>query len=132
MKFSQLLLAAISVIFLFFGSCTKDGDLGQVPDIYGPWTVLQTDDQGQHYTVELRFNNNNTYDWILLDSVPGHTDSHAEFSLVENVMVITSDVDCNFQGEYLLIKESNKLAIIAVSEECGPRAKALEYLWEKM
>ena len=122
----------VFAVLLLFNSCSKDDESGPTPDIYGSWTVLQTDDQDQQFNVELRFNTNNTYDWILLDSVPGHSNSHAEFSLIENVMVITSDADCNYQGEYLMVKESDKLAIIAVSDECNPRAKALEYLWEKM
>jgi len=119
----------LSIIFVF-SSCNKDND-NPTPDIYGSWIVLQTDSQGQSYNVELRFNNDNSYDWILLDTIEGHTNSHAEFNLIENVMVITDDADCEFEAEYLLIKESNKLAIISVSEECGPRANALEYLWER-
>lgn len=116
---------------LIFSSCNKDDDDNQSPDIYGSWTVLQTDSQGKSYNVELRFNTDNSYDWILLDTVDGHSNSHAEFKLIENIMVITEDADCDFEAEYLLIKEYDKLAIISVNEECGPRAVALEYLWER-
>ena len=118
-------------IFIFFSSCKKDNDSIQTPDIYGSWTVLQTDAQGLQYNVELKFNTDNSYDWILLDTVDGHSNSHAKFNLAENVMVITEDPDCSLEGEYILIKESNKLAIIAITDGCGPRAAALEYLWEK-
>ena len=124
------IVAALSFL-LIIGSCKKDDDNVQTPDIYGSWTVLQTDDQGVQYNVELRFNTNNSYDWILLDTVEGHTNSHAEFNLVENIMIITSDADCSAEGEYYLIKESNKLAVIAITDGCEPRAAALEYLWEK-
>ncbi len=79
----------------------------------------------------MRFNTDNSYDWILLDTVEGHTNSHAEFNLVENIMVITSDPDCSAKGEYYLIKELNKLAVISITDGCEPRAAALEYLWEK-
>jgi hypothetical protein len=127
---SRLLSISLFFIILLFISCTKD-DAPSSPDIYGSWTVLQTDQDNQQYNVELKFNIDNSYDWILLDSAAGHSNSHAEFSLIENVMVINNDADCNFQGEYLLIKESNKLAIISVSEECVPRALALEYIWKK-
>ncbi len=123
-------LIALSFIFLI-SSCKKDEDSIQSPDIYGSWTVLQTDSQGLQYNVELKFNTDNSYDWILLDSVDGHSNSYAKFNLIENVMVITEDADCSFEGEYLLIKEYDKLAIIAITESCGPRAAALEYLWVK-
>ena len=117
--------------FIVIGSCRKENESVQTPDIYGSWTVLQTDSEGLQYNVELKFNTDNSYDWILLDTAEGHSNSHAKFNLVENIMVITEDADCDFEAEYLLIKEQNKLAIISVVEECGPRANALEYLWER-
>lgn len=122
------ILIGISLVFIF-SSCKKDET--ESPDIYGSWTVLQTDDQGQNYNVELRFNTDNSYDWILLDSVEGHTNSNAEFKLVENIMVITNDADCDGEGEYYLIRELDKLAVISVKDDCALRSKALEYLWHK-
>lgn len=124
------IIVTLSII-LIIGSCTKVDDNVQTPDIVGSWIVLQTDNQNIQYNVELRFNTDNTYDWILLDSVEGHSDSHAGFNLVNNVMVINNDADCSFEGEYILVKESNKLAIISVSDGCSPRAEALEYIWQK-
>jgi hypothetical protein len=125
----KLYVVLVFSLMIVFSSCKKDETL--VPDIYGSWTVLQTDSQGQSYNVELRFNTDNTYDWILLDSVEGHSDSHAEFQLTDNVMVITKDVDCDGYGEYLLIREQDKLAIVNVVDDCSLRANALEYLWDK-
>ncbi|MBC8320997.1 MAG: hypothetical protein H8E34_09765 [Bacteroidetes bacterium] len=115
---------------LIFGSCTKDCEI-QSPDIYGSWTVLQTDQQGLQYDVELKFNTNNTYDWILLDTATGHTNSHAEFTLSENLMIITLDADCSSVGEYYLTVEADKLALIAKTDGCAPRAAALEWIWKR-
>jgi len=133
MKKYLLPLGTIFLIFLFFGSCEKDCNCDvPTPDIYGSWTVLQTDHQGVQYNVELKFNTDNTYDWILLDTATGHTNSHAEFTLTENIMTITVDADCSSVGEYYLTVEGNKLAIVDKTEECGPRASALEWIWNKM
>lgn len=93
--------------------------------------MLQSDPQGQQYNVELKFNTNNTLDWILLDSAAGHTNSHAEFVLSANIMTIVVDPDCNGIGEYYLTLEADKLAIIAKIDSCGPRAKALEWVWNR-
>ena len=41
-------------------------------------------------------------------------------------MTITVDADCSSVGEYYVTVEANKLALIAKTEECGPRAAALE------
>ncbi len=66
-------LFSVFLIILISGSCKKDCNCDVIdvssPDIYGSWTVLQTDQQGQLYNVELTFNTNNTFDWILLDTV---------------------------------------------------------------
>ena len=122
----------ITLVFtvLLFGSCKKDCDV-QSPDIYGSWIVLQTDSEGVQFNVELKFNTNNTYDWILLDSVEGHGNSHAEFTLNENLLSITNDADCSSVGEYYLTVEAHKLAVIAKTEGCEPRAAALEWIWKR-
>lgn len=131
MKTYLIPLLAIFSLIVITSSCKKDNDSVKTPDIYGSWIVLQTDSQGVQFNVELKFNTDNSFDWILLDSVEGHSNSHAKFNLVENVMVITEDADCSFEGEYYLIKEVDKLAIIAITDGCGPRASGLEYLWKK-
>ena len=124
-----LFITLFSIVFVF-GSCEKDCEI-QTPYIYGSWTVLQTDEQGVQYNVELKFNTNNSYDWIVLDTATGHTNSYAEFTLSENLMTITVDADCSSVGEYYLTVEADKLALIAKTEECGPRAAALEWVWKR-
>lgn len=130
MKTYLIPLLTVFAIIFSIESCTKDCDV-ETRDIYGSWTVLQTDSQGLQYNVELKFNTDNSYDWILLDSVEGHSNSHAEYTLSENLMTITVDADCSSLGEYFITVEANKLALIAKTEGCGPRAAALEWVWEK-
>jgi len=117
-------------LVLVFNSCNKDSEI-ETPDFYGSWTVLQFDDLDQQFNVELKFNEDNSYDWILLDTVEGHISSHAEFTISENIMSITNDPDCSSIGEYYLTVEGKKLAVIAKTDGCDPRAKALEWVWKK-
>lgn len=124
------------MLMLFFmlsvsHSCQEAGEELISPDIYGSWTVMQSDDEGQTYWVELRFNDDNTFDWMLLDPVPGHSDSHAAFILQGNRMIITEDADCDGTGRYLLHLEGNKLAIIGEVDACAPRATGLEFVWTR-
>lgn len=130
MKTYLIPLLAVFAIIFSIESCTKNSDI-ETPNVYGSWTVLQSDSQGLQYNVELKFNTDNSYDWILLDSVEGHSNSHAEFTFSENIMTITVDADCSSLGEYFVTVEANKLSLIAKTEECGPRAAALEWVWEK-
>ncbi len=132
MKKYVLPLVTTLFIILILGSCKKDCNCDvQTPDIYGSWTVLQTDDQGAQYNVELKFNSNNSFDWILLDSVAGHTNSYVEFTLSENIMTISDDPECGTVGEYYIYIESDKLALITKTDECGPRVAALEWVWNR-
>lgn len=126
MKKTIFLLLAVSLTVI--SSCKKDA---VSPDIYGSWVVLQSDSQGQLYNVQLNINNDNTYDWILLDQVDGHSNSHASFTLSENILSITNDADCEGVGEYYVSVEAGKMALIAKNESCSPRAKALEWVWRK-
>ena len=130
MKKTLFALPVILVVIFFLGSCEKDCEI-PTPDIYGSWTVLQTDQQGVQYNVEIKFNTDNSYDWILLDSSTGHANSHAEFTLSENLMAITNDADCDLPGEYYLTVEADKLAIIGKTDGCEPRMAALEWVWKR-
>jgi len=130
MKTYLIPLLAVFIFVISTESCTKDCEM-LTPNIYGSWTVLQTDSQGLQYNVELKFNTNNSFDWILLDSVEGHSNSHAEFTLSENIMTITNDADCSSIGEYFITVEADKLSLISKIEGCGPRATGLEWVWKR-
>ena len=128
----KLLLPILSILLIVVAtdSCKTKCDSYDL-DLYHSWTVLQTDSEGLQFNVELRFNTDNTYDWILLDQAEGHSNSHAEFNLDDNLMTITSDADCDGPGEYYLTVEAGKLAIMAKTEACEPRANALEWVWKR-
>lgn len=123
-------MGLIACFILMITSCTKD-DQPTPPDLYGSWVVLQTDSEGLQFHVELRFNMDNSYDWILLDHVPAHSNSHADFEQEGNIIHIVSDPDCEGIGRYYVTVNSNKLALIAQQDDCAPRAAALEYIWQK-
>ncbi len=126
-----LLLLSLTVICLAMVgvSCSKDEDPS--PDIYGSWIVLQTDSEGLQFLVELRFNSDNTYDWLLVDTVPTHSNSHAAFELNGRIMTIVSDADCSGTGRYYVTVDSHKLSLLAQQDDCQPRANALEYIWDE-
>ena len=126
MKKQIFLLTAILIIV--FSSCKKENES---PDIYGPWIALQSDAQGQLFNVQLNINTDNTYEWILLESVEGHSNSTASFVLEGDILKIIEDADCEGVGEYFVSVESNKMALIAKNEACGPRAHALERVCTK-
>lgn len=123
-------MGLMACLGLIITSCAKD-DPSETPDVYGSWVVLQTDSEGLQFHVELRFNKDNSYDWILLDDAPTHSDSHADFEQDGNILHIVSDPDCTGIGRYYVTVNSDKLALIAQQDDCAPRAAALEYVWQK-
>jgi len=123
------LICVVSIMFILTTSCSKEQV--ETADILGTWTVTQSDDQGLTYDVELIFNDDNSYDWTIPAGAQGHSDSHAEFELIDNIMTIVVDPDCAGEGKYNLILDDDKLAIISIEDACEARIHALEYVWTK-
>ncbi|MBC8181371.1 hypothetical protein H8E88_09620 [candidate division KSB1 bacterium] len=74
------------------------------------------DSQGIQFIAELKIKTDNSYDSILLDDVPVHTNSFAEFTLNEETITIINDSDFNVDGTYEFVVSENKLALVVVTE----------------
>ena len=121
----------LTIITFMILACKREEAIPPEPTIYGSWVRLITDSLGIQFNAELKMNSDNSFDFILIDSVPGHTNSSAEFTLNGNTITIINDSDCNVDGEYEYVVTDKKLAFIAVDDECGPRLKALQGVWTK-
>jgi len=90
--FTQQKLLFPFIILGFFTilhiSCTHKKMVTPEYTIYGSWVRLITDPKGIQFNAEMKINNDNSFDFILLDNVPGHTNSSAEFTF--NGKTITS------------------------------------------
>ncbi len=126
------LLFSIAVLtFSFFACETEDDVTAPEVTIEGSWVRDITDTQGLNFTAELKFNGDNTYDFILLTDAPGHTNSTAEFTFSNDQMTIINDVDCGVDGVYNVAISSIALTLTAVDDECAPRQAAIEGIWAK-
>ena len=125
------LLLTITLFTFFIFSCKGDNNDPTAPEvtISGSWTRIITDAQGLQFTAELKFNGNNTYDFILLSDTPGHTNSTAEFTLKDDQITIINDTDCGVDGIYNFTITTTKLTLTAVNDQCTPRKAAIEGVW---
>jgi hypothetical protein len=126
-----LLVLILSVFTAVVLSCGSDDVVSPEPTIYGSWVRLITDSQGSQFNAELKIKNDNSFDFILLDNVPGHTNSSAEFTLNGDVFTIINDKDCSSDGVYKYVVSDKELALVVVTDECAPRALALRGVWSK-
>ena len=103
----RLLFYFFIIITVAITSCTREKIVEPDYAIYGSWVRLITDSQGIQFNAELKINKNNSFDFILLDNAPGHTNSAAEFTLNEGTMTIINDSDCNVDGAYEFVVSKN-------------------------
>jgi len=99
--------------------------------IYGSWVRLITDSQGLQFNAEFKIKTDNTFDFILLENVAGHTNSSGEFTLSGNIFTVINDADCGVDGAYELVVSEKKLTFVALADECSPRVVVLQGVWSK-
>lgn len=126
------ILISISVFLAFiivFTSCEDNDPVSSSEDIIGSWTKIVTDTEGVSYQVRLDIDEN-SYDFIILTDVPGHTDSYAEYIIEDGMIKIIEDADCyGIIGYYDFSLSGNKLTLTAVDDNCELRAMSLEGIW---
>lgn len=129
MKKSLLLLAVFVIPILLFNSCQKDCET-DTPTVYQSWTRTVVDADGLAFMAELKINTNNTFDFILLEEVPGHSNSSADLTFEGNLMHV-DDNDCEGRGTYEYAVSLETLSLFAKEDECDPRVIALQGIWYK-
>ncbi len=132
MKNHKTLLAITFVLALLFITNCEDSDpVSSEISIYTSWVKDITDTQGVTFTAELKINENNSYDFILLTDAPEHTNSTAQFIIDSDKITITVDADCEVIGVYEYVVSPNKLALIELNDQCAGRLAAIQGVWKK-
>jgi hypothetical protein len=127
-KISYLLIIALIPI-LFLNSCEKECECEDVT-VYRSWTRQVTDAEGVTFMAELKINSNNTFDWILLEEVPGHSNTTANITFDGNMMHV-NDNDCPEQGTYEYAVSHDTFSLFMKEDHCEPRVIALQVIWTK-
>ena len=129
----RLMLLITSILFTaVILSCTKEKIVASDNSIYGSWERLIIDTHGVHFNAELKIKTDNTFEFILLETVPGHSNSSGEYTMNENNFTVINDADCGVDGNYEYVVSENKLAFVAVADDCAPRVAAMQGVWSKM
>jgi hypothetical protein len=126
-----LFFISLIIFTIVILSCTQEKNMVSEDTIYGSWVRSITDAQGLQFNAELKIKNDNSFDFILLENVAGHTNSSAEFTLSEDIFTVINDKDCGVDGVYEFVVTEKKLTFIAVADECVPRKLALQGVWSK-
>lgn len=121
------------ILFMIFAvvilSCTKEKIVTPEHTIFGSWTRAITDTEGVQFNAELKINTDNSFEFILLEEVPGHTNSSGEFTLSDDIFTIINDTDCDSDGVYEFVVTDEKLALVVVMDDCAPRVVAIQGVW---
>jgi hypothetical protein len=117
------------IVTVLIMSCTLNKAVVPEYKIYGSWVRHITDTQGIRFYAELKIKTDNSFEFILLENVPGHTNSSGKFTLSGDTLTIIKDADCHGDGVYEIVVSENKLAFVAVTDQCTPRVLALQGVW---
>lgn len=129
MKKIFISISVLLSVIIILSSCEDNDPVSSSEDIIGSWTKIVTDTEGISYQVRLDIDQN-SYDFIILSDVPGHTDSYAEYIIEDGMMKIIEDEDCyGIIGYYDFSVSGNKLTLTAVDDNCELRAMSLEGVW---
>ncbi len=122
----------ICCVFAGFNSC-KDDTGANRNTIYGSWVRDITDTQGLTFTAEITFNTNNTYDFKILTTAPGHSDGTGNFinTAADSQLSIVNDAQCGVDGRYDYVIGESSIALIAKTDDCPQRVTALQGVWKK-
>lgn len=125
-----LKLSIILLISTIFFACEEDCNCNKNEDlIYNKWIKTITDDAGVTFEAILHIKEDNSYDFILVEETPGHTNSTAEFEIGEDKLKIIEDADCDSDGIYFYSATSEYLVLTADYDDCEGRKKAIEGVW---
>jgi hypothetical protein len=125
------IFALAAVISL--AACSDDSnDPSDGNDLYETWTRFVTEFDDTTFNARLVINDDNSYDFVVVDDVEGHTDCHAKFHLNGSTIEIYEDADCGGTGEYTFSINDDVLTIQLVSDNCSPRAKAIAGVWHEV
>lgn len=131
MKIRSLFFVLSIILAMVTASCAHERNAASEGTIYGSWVRLITDSKKLQFNAELKIKTDHTFDFILLENAPGHTNSSGEIALKGNVLTIIHDADCGTDGIYEFVVSEKKLAFVAVADECTPRRLAMQGVWSR-
>lgn len=131
MKMRSWLFIVVIIFTVLAISCAHEKTAPPGVTIYGSWVRLITDSKKLQFHAELKIKTDNSFDFILLEPAPGHTNSSGKITLQGNLLTVINDADCGVDGVYEFVVSENKLAFVAVADECAPRRLAMQGVWSR-
>ena len=126
------MLAGFFVLLAFFSSCSSEEDVDYPvqDELEGSWArIIQEEDT--LFWAEMRFDKDNRFDFVILDSIPGHENTSGTYSIDENQISLT-DESCASAGVYELDFSLPLMEVSLISDQCANRANALSGMWTKV
>ncbi len=126
------MLAGFFVLLAFFSSCSSDEEMDYPvqDELEGSWARL-IHDTDTLFWAEMRFDKDNRFDFVILDSIPGHENTSGTYSITENQISLT-DESCTGSGVYELDFSLPLMEVSLISDQCANRANVLPGMWTKV
>lgn len=100
-------------------------------NLCGSWQKSVVE-QGISYRVNLVLTPEGVLKWIMVDPIPGHTNSTVPFAATDNIITIYNDPDCNGNGYFNYVLQNNTLTCTYLKDQCPPRSQSFSGIWSKI
>ena len=120
------LLLLVSVLF-FACDKTDESEYTPVYTVEGNWArFVQLEDTV--FWAEARFEKSGTYNYVILDSIPGHGNTQGTYTYADNKLTINNE-DCTGPGVYKVEFAQFLVTLTHEADNCAPRVKSLDGTW---
>lgn len=129
---------AFAVLLAFASLCTSciKEDSNDPNDDNNPlpgtsWTRTVKDAQDVEFDVRLNFTTGGVMEFVLLEQVEGHEDSHADYAVEGEVITLTNDTGCPDEptAKYTFLIAGDNLILTRSEDDCDGRIIAIEGTW---
>lgn len=123
------MLAGMILLLAFMAACNKndDNDADSFNTVIGSWArYIEQEDTA--YWAETRFNEDGSYQFTILDTVPGHSNSEGNFTFSGNILTLQDDI-CSGNGVYTVQFGLPNMSLEKKSDTCEERASSLNGNW---
>lgn len=123
-------LTGLMILLLLAGLYSCKDDTETTPTLpWGNWTHTFTSNETYHAQLNLK---NNTFEWIILDTLLTHTNSVGKAELTGNQLRWYDNPDCGNDGIYTWSVSNNRLVLEVKDDVCEARVTGMSGTWDRL
>lgn len=126
----KVLFLMMSILLVLVVACNEEDDPLTPAQMLSGTTWSRTNmDESSSYLVQIRFDTDGSFHFLVYGNVPGHENFDAEYSATDNSINFMNGNDCNAEGIYTYTISDTELKMFATYDSCSTRENEIEGTW---